>query len=150
MTTGTVMPRMSLVRSLNCDTNWPMFTPCWPSAGPTGGGGAAPPPRPRQRILALSPRALSWLPSPRLSGVGQAGSPPHVSETSYATTNGGGAPPGVLCRRGRRPHRLMRKLLLYALDLPVFHLHEYWPAENGQFHLDLVLRLDDLLDFAFH
>ena len=44
MTTGIVMPRISLVRSLNCDTNWPMFTPCWPSAGPTGGAGVAEPP----------------------------------------------------------------------------------------------------------
>ena len=44
ITTGTVMPRLSLVRSLNCCTNCPMLTPCWPSAGPTGGAGVACPP----------------------------------------------------------------------------------------------------------
>src|ERR1700724_1179747 len=44
MTTGTVIPRMSFVRSLNCVTNAPMLTPCWPSAGPTGGAGVAQPP----------------------------------------------------------------------------------------------------------
>src|SRR5262245_9091371 len=38
------MPFMSLVRSLNWVTNWPMLTPCWPRAGPTGGAGVAAPP----------------------------------------------------------------------------------------------------------
>ena len=41
---GIVVPFMSFVRSLNCITNWPMFTPCWPRAGPTGGAGVAWPP----------------------------------------------------------------------------------------------------------
>src|SRR5437773_651364 len=44
MTTGSGVPRASAVRSLNCLTNWPMLTPCWPSAGPTGGAGVACPP----------------------------------------------------------------------------------------------------------
>src|SRR5260370_716726 len=44
MTTGRVRPRISLERSLNWETNWPMFTPCWPRAGPTGGAGGALPP----------------------------------------------------------------------------------------------------------
>src|SRR3954469_10945440 len=41
---GMIVPFISLVRSLNCITNWPMFTPCWPNAGPTGGAGVAWPP----------------------------------------------------------------------------------------------------------
>src|SRR3954449_10548764 len=44
ISTGMVVPFISLVRSLNCITNWPMFTPCCPSAGPTGGAGVAWPP----------------------------------------------------------------------------------------------------------
>src|ERR1700722_6468956 len=44
ISTGMVVPFISLVLSLNCVTNWPMFTPCWPSAGPTGGAGVAWPP----------------------------------------------------------------------------------------------------------
>src|SRR3954454_418303 len=41
---GMIVPFISLVFSLNCITNWPIFTPCWPSAGPTGGAGVAWPP----------------------------------------------------------------------------------------------------------
>ena len=41
---GIIVPFISLVRSLNCMTNWPMLTPCWPRAGPTGGAGVAWPP----------------------------------------------------------------------------------------------------------
>src|SRR5262249_51831585 len=44
ITTGTGTPRLSLVRSLNWDTNCPMLTPCWPKAGPTGGPRVACPP----------------------------------------------------------------------------------------------------------
>src|SRR5687767_5540303 len=44
MTAGMVMPAsMVLVRSLNCLQKSMMFTPCWPSAGPTGGAGLAAP-----------------------------------------------------------------------------------------------------------
>src|SRR2546429_403670 len=49
MTTGMVMPRISLVRSLNCVTNAPILTPCCPRAGPTGGAGVACPPGPCKR-----------------------------------------------------------------------------------------------------
>src|SRR5262245_47762533 len=44
MTTGRISPRISLVASLKRVTNWPMLTPCWPRAGPTGGAGVAAPP----------------------------------------------------------------------------------------------------------
>src|SRR5579863_10735403 len=44
MTAGIVMPAsMDLVRSLNCLQKSMMLTPCWPSAGPTGGAGFAAP-----------------------------------------------------------------------------------------------------------
>src|SRR5215831_2401850 len=136
MTTGTVMPRMSLVRSLNCDTNWPMFTPCWPRAGPTGGAGVACPPVTCKRIWAVTCRAMSLLSSHRPAGHARARPP----KKSQPTTNGGGDPFCLLRRRGRLPHRLRRNLLLYALDLPVFHLHEYRPTENGQLDLHLIFR----------
>src|SRR5947207_14564381 len=41
---GTVSPASFFVASLKRFTNSPMFTPCWPSAGPTGGAGVACPP----------------------------------------------------------------------------------------------------------
>ena len=42
ITTGTGMPTsMPCVCALNCLQNSMMFTPCWPSAGPTGGLGFA-------------------------------------------------------------------------------------------------------------
>src|SRR5260370_13176542 len=44
ITTGSIMPLRSWVLSLNCLTKAPIFTPCAPSAGPTGGAGVAWPP----------------------------------------------------------------------------------------------------------
>src|SRR4051812_18879658 len=44
ISTGTTVPMLSLVWALNALTNSMMFTPCWPSAGPTGGAGLAWPP----------------------------------------------------------------------------------------------------------
>ena len=42
ITTGTGIPAsMPWVCALNCLQNSMMFTPCWPSAGPTGGLGFA-------------------------------------------------------------------------------------------------------------
>src|SRR5438045_3448949 len=49
MITGMIMPACERVASLNFLTNSPMFTPCWPSAGPTGGAGVAGPQRERLR-----------------------------------------------------------------------------------------------------
>src|SRR5205085_11953762 len=44
MTTGMIVPPWSCVWALNALQNSMMFTPCWPSAGPTGGAGLACPP----------------------------------------------------------------------------------------------------------
>src|SRR5689334_9718834 len=41
MTTGITRPACSLVLALNSLQNPMMLTPCWPSAGPTGGAGLA-------------------------------------------------------------------------------------------------------------
>ena len=38
---GTMSPRWDSVWALYALTNSMMFTPCWPSAGPTGGAGVA-------------------------------------------------------------------------------------------------------------
>ena len=38
---GTMSPRFDSVWALYALTNSMMFTPCWPSAGPTGGAGVA-------------------------------------------------------------------------------------------------------------
>src|SRR3954468_22893858 len=43
MTTGMIVPPWSWVCALNALQNSMMFTPCWPSAGPTGGAGFAAP-----------------------------------------------------------------------------------------------------------
>src|ERR1700749_4159654 len=37
------LPRWASVAALYCLQNSMMLTPCWPSAGPTGGGGGATP-----------------------------------------------------------------------------------------------------------
>jgi hypothetical protein len=44
MTTGMIMPFASFVFALNDLQNSMILTPCWPSAGPTGGAGFACPP----------------------------------------------------------------------------------------------------------
>src|SRR5437763_11609260 len=44
MTTGITVPMSPWVCALNALTNSMMLTPCWPSAGPTGGAGLACPP----------------------------------------------------------------------------------------------------------
>ena len=41
ITAGMIRPCLSCVRALNDLQNSMMFTPCWPSAGPTGGDGFA-------------------------------------------------------------------------------------------------------------
>src|SRR3954447_17143386 len=43
ITTGMMVPPWSCVWALNALQNSMMFTPCWPSAGPTGGAGLAAP-----------------------------------------------------------------------------------------------------------
>src|SRR5262245_34287516 len=67
MITGRTRPIWSFVLSLNCLTNCPMFTPCWPSAGPTGGAGVHCPPGTCSLIFAVSSFfAMSVTPSDRL------------------------------------------------------------------------------------
>src|SRR5881275_3192876 len=44
ISTGVIRPFWSAVCTLNALQNSMMFTPCWPSAGPTGGAGFAWPP----------------------------------------------------------------------------------------------------------
>src|SRR5881397_1592775 len=44
ISTGVIRPFWSAVCALNALQNSMMFTPCWPSAGPTGGAGLACPP----------------------------------------------------------------------------------------------------------
>src|SRR5262249_62342687 len=56
-------PIWSRVASLYSLTNWPMFTPCWPSAGPTGGAGVAWP----AGIWSLTSALTSFL-APPLAG----------------------------------------------------------------------------------
>src|SRR3954451_3151918 len=43
ISTGTTLPRCDSVAALYCLQNSMMLTPCWPSAGPTGGAGVAAP-----------------------------------------------------------------------------------------------------------
>src|SRR5438552_5782503 len=54
MITGIIVPRIDCVASLKRFTNSPMLTPCWPSAGPTGGAGVAAPPGHWSLTLVLS------------------------------------------------------------------------------------------------
>ena len=44
ISTGMIVPFSPWVCALNALQNSMMFTPCWPSAGPTGGAGLAAPP----------------------------------------------------------------------------------------------------------
>ena len=44
ISTGMIVPVSCWVCALNALQNSMMFTPCWPSAGPTGGAGFACPP----------------------------------------------------------------------------------------------------------
>ena len=41
ITTGIIVPSLPWVCALKALQNSMMFTPCWPSAGPTGGAGFA-------------------------------------------------------------------------------------------------------------
>src|SRR5215212_12164762 len=59
MTTGMMRPWSFAVRALNVLQNSMMFTPCWPSAGPTGGAGVACPPVTCSRTCAVTCRAMA-------------------------------------------------------------------------------------------
>src|SRR3954469_5273262 len=111
MTTGSIRPRVSLVWSLNFCTNWPMLTPCWPRAGPTGGAGVAMPPGHCSLICALTSFAMR---------------PSFFSAPSLARR-------ACCCA-------LARASGLQLLHLVVFQIHGDRPAEDGQLHLDLADR----------
>src|SRR6059058_4052218 len=58
ISTGVMRPFWSAVCALNALQNSMMFTPCWPSAGPTGGAGVAEPPGHCNLIWAVTVRAI--------------------------------------------------------------------------------------------
>src|SRR5215469_12845834 len=63
MMAGMIRPAWSCVRALNALQNSMMFTPCWPSAGPTGGEGFAAPAGHWSFTIAVTFFA-TWLPRP--------------------------------------------------------------------------------------
>src|SRR6187399_1339610 len=95
-----VMPGISLVAALNSCTNLPMFTPCWPRAGPTGGLGVAWPPGHCSFTSAVLTRAFAICPS------------------RFVRSPGAGIPV-----RGVRSRA-------YQSHLPVFDVDRRRPAEN--------------------
>src|SRR5262249_47470507 len=130
MTTGTVMPLpfWSLVRSLNWETNCPMFTPCWPSAGPTGGAGVAAPPGTWSLIWAVTCFAIVLL---RIADWRlQIGDCRMVFQSAISN--------------------LQSAILLCGFHLPVLELDRHGPAEDGQLDAHLPLGLEQLLDLALH
>src|SRR3954468_20154764 len=60
ISTGVIRPFWSAVWALNALQNSMMFTPCWPSAGPTGGAGVAAPAGTWSLISVRTLRAI-WL-----------------------------------------------------------------------------------------
>ena len=122
ISTGMVVPFISLVRSLNCITNWPMFTPCWPSAGPTGGAGVAWPPGHWSFTFAVITFAI-------------------VRSLSIASR--------VRHRRMPMPARCRPASASDGSDplhLPVFQVDRRRPVEDDQHDLDQAAGLDDFLD----
>src|SRR4029079_9733121 len=63
-----IRPRCDSVRALNALQKSMMFTPCWPSAGPTGGAGVAAPALIWRLTIAESVRFLGGISSPRSCG----------------------------------------------------------------------------------
>src|SRR5687767_15065620 len=88
------MPSMCFVALLNCVTNWPMFTPCWPSAGPIGGAGVAFPPGAWILIFATTAFAMHHPlgPAPTSHGVSIRATYPAPSSTLRAVWPGEPAP----------------------------------------------------------
>src|SRR3954470_10470848 len=109
---GMIVPFISLVRSLNCITNWPMFTPCWPRAGPTGGAGVACPPGHWSFTFAVITLAIVR--------------PPFEDRRSQMLDL------GSLSVRDRG----LGIGNLDAFHLPVFEIHRRRPVEDDQHHLD--------------
>src|SRR2546421_10232484 len=61
ISTGMIRPFWSCVWALNALQNSMMFTPCWPSAGPTGGAGLAAPPGTWSLMRVSTFLAMAWL-----------------------------------------------------------------------------------------
>src|SRR5436309_11286007 len=118
ISTGMVVPFISLVRSLNCITNWPMLTPCCPSAGPTGGAGVAWPPGHWSFTFAVTTLAI------RLLSLRKVGTAHHAfipSPKLKSQVVGSDHPQGDWRSD--------------PLDLPVFEVHRGRPVEDDQHHL---------------
>src|SRR6516162_6675251 len=135
------MPLRSCVLSLNCLTKAPIFTPCAPSAGPTGGAGVAWPPGHCNLTCAVNCFAIH-LPyqSPRVL----------ASHVRPKKTNG-----NPLGNKFPSCRSIRSCVASNVVNLPVIHLDAYRTAPHRQFHLDAVsvlgvLGLANLLDFAFH
>src|SRR4051812_43662924 len=73
ISTGVIRPFWSAVCALNALQNSMMFTPCWPSAGPTGGAGFACPPGIWSWMI-VSTFLATWIPLVELL---------HVVETDF-------------------------------------------------------------------
>src|SRR5690242_19097718 len=146
-----MVPFISLVRSLNCITNWPMFTPCWPSAGPTGGAGVACPPGHWSFTFAVITFAIAasrmrkaecGMRKKRSRSVPRFGvrpDPPYsrVFRSLFDRSD----------LQFRIPNSALRiRSRLDPLHLPVFEIHRRRPVEDDQHDLDQAAGLGDLLD----
>src|SRR5262249_38665853 len=108
-----------------------MFTPCWPSAGPTGGAGVACPPGHWSFTFAVTTLAIAarFL----LEGDGR----------SIQRVRSSGA-----CHEARGWLTSYPGGLSDPLHLPVFEVDRGRPVEDDQHDLDQAAGLDDLVDGA--
>src|SRR5918998_3503564 len=123
ISTGTTSPRCDSVAALYALQNSMMLTPCWPSAGPTGGAGVAAPALIWSLMTAVN-RFLGGM-------------------TSFFVTgwNGLGAGPRSERSEGRGAPRSSD-----LLDLVERELDRRLPTEDGDQHLQLLLLGVDLVD----
>src|ERR1700674_1442305 len=119
MTTGMTRPASALVAALNSLQKAMMLTPCWPSAGPTGGAGLA------------CPAWICSLISPTTFFFG--------AMTCSCSFLGSLAPPRAV------PARIVARRLELG-DLGEGQLDRCFAAENGHQHLELLLFGVDLAD----
>src|SRR3712207_130354 len=124
ISTGTTSPRWASVAALYALQNSMMLTPCWPSAGPTGGAGVAAPALIWSLMTAVN-RFLGGM-------------------TSFFVTGWNG--PVARPRREVRAVAGDRVLRLELLDLVERELDRRLPAEDGDQHLQLLLLGVDLVD----
>src|SRR4051812_7534646 len=103
-----------------------MLTPCWPSAGPTGGAGVACPPEHWSLTFALTTFAI--INSNAGSGMRNSG---RKQDGQGSASRLPDSPP---------------RTRLDPFHLPVFEVHRRRPVEDDQHDLDEAPRRDDLLD----